>query len=120
MGCTRIYALKMNLAKAIPLNALSSTEYCLADPGNEYLVYNPGKSKTFSIALLSGTYDFEWFNPTSGKIVDSGSFQTSDGSRSFQTPFNGDAVLYIKRTRASAWHTESTENQSCNIRVSGN
>lgn len=101
MGRTRTYAQKINLAATTPQNALSSTGYCLANPGNEYLVYNPGKSKSFTVNLLSGIYDFEWFNPTSGTVVDKGNFQVTDSSRSFSAPFNGDALLYIKKRSPS-------------------
>jgi hypothetical protein len=109
MGRSRTYAQKMNLAAATPQNDLSSTAYCLASSGNEYLVYNPGQSKSFTVNLLSGTYEFEWFNPTSGIVADKGSFNVINGSRSFSAPFNGDAVLYIKKTTPSISQNRSIE-----------
>jgi len=39
MGDTRRYAEKMNLAAMTPHPELVSTRYCLANPGEEYLVY---------------------------------------------------------------------------------
>ena len=41
MGDTLAYANRMNLAKAVPHGELASSGYCLADPGEEYLVYLP-------------------------------------------------------------------------------
>jgi hypothetical protein len=97
MGRTRLYAQKIDLTASTPQNTLSSTSYCLANPGNEYLVYNPGDSISFKVNLLRGTYNFEWFNPTSGIVVDRGSFQVNDSCLYFSAPFKGDAVLHIKK-----------------------
>jgi len=49
--------------------------------------------------MATGTYAFEWFNPTKGAVADTGAFTTTAGSRPFTAPFEGDAVLYIKRSR---------------------
>ncbi len=38
MGFARRLAERVNLAAMTPLNTLASTQYCLADPGSEYLV----------------------------------------------------------------------------------
>lgn len=97
MGRTNLYAHKMNLSKCTPQNNLSSTNYCLADAGVEYLVYQPDSSKTFTVKLLSGKYNYEWFNPTSGKAVKTGTLDAVNGATSFEIPFMGDAVIYIKR-----------------------
>jgi hypothetical protein len=97
MGRTRIYANKINLSLDTPQNHLSSTNYCLADPGKEYLVYQPDSSKTFTVELLSGEYSYEWFNPSSGIVAEMGSFDAMNGIRTFEAPFSGDAVFYIKR-----------------------
>jgi hypothetical protein len=97
MGRTRLYAQQMNLAACTPQNALSSTKYCLADPGKQYLVYQPDSSKEFTVELLSGKYSYEWFNPTSGIIAEIGNFDAVGGARIFEIPFAGDAVIFIKR-----------------------
>ena len=98
MGRTREYAMKMDLTATTPRNTLTSTGYCLADPGNEYLIYNPGGSKSFTVNLLSGIYYFEWYNPASGTVTDKGILEVADCNYSFLTPFNGDAILYIKKS----------------------
>jgi hypothetical protein len=101
MGDTRVYADRMNLAAMTPQNALSSTTYCLANPGHEYLVYQPAAG-AFSINLAAGNYHYEWFNPVSHAVAGSGSITAVTGNRSFTPPFDGDAVLYLVITNPAA------------------
>jgi hypothetical protein len=96
MGHTRQYALKMDLAAMTPQGGLSSTDYCLAKAGSEYLVYQPISNASFSVNLVAGTYEFEWFDPTTGAVVNKGTFTASNGNRSFTPPFGGMAVSYFK------------------------
>ena len=97
MGYTRIYAEKMDLTKTVPSADLSSTTYCLANPGHEYLVYQPSPDTVFSVNLEKGKYKYEWFNPGSGQIEGSGKMKTGKDHRTrFKAPFSGDAVLYLK------------------------
>ena len=94
MGHTLMYADKMNLAMMMPGNDLASTGYCLANPGNEYLIYQP-ESGEFSVKLLEGAYFLEWFDPRTGKITKSDNAAIHGGKCFFRTPFGGDAVLHI-------------------------
>ena len=96
MGYTLAYAKKMELADMPPSDSTSdcSTQYCLRNPGNEYLVYQPS-SGSFTVNLSAGTYDYEWFNPDTGAVVDTGTITVSAGSRNFTPPFTGNAVLYL-------------------------
>ena len=41
MGHTLAYANRMNLATMTPRDNLASSGYCLANPGEEYLIYLP-------------------------------------------------------------------------------
>ncbi|NQT74838.1 MAG: hypothetical protein HQ553_19030 [Chloroflexi bacterium] len=95
MGYTLTYANKMNLVDMIPRPELSTTGYCLANPGSEYLFYQP-VSGAFTVTLDSGDYYYEWFNPDTGKIVESGDYAAPTGDNSFLPPFGGHAVLYLK------------------------
>ncbi|MBM4083536.1 MAG: hypothetical protein FJ272_02005 [Planctomycetes bacterium] len=53
-----------------PRNDLASTQYCLADPGKEYLVYLPeGGEVTVDLTAASRTLAVEWFNPRTGAAV---------------------------------------------------
>jgi Family of unknown function (DUF6298)/CARDB/Bacterial protein of unknown function (DUF937)/Putative collagen-binding domain of a collagenase len=97
MGHTLTYADKMNLAAMTPQNNLSSTGYCLANPGSEYLIYKPtGGGQTFTVNLAAGSYAFEWFNPNAGTIAGTGTITASGGNQSFTAPFGGDSVLYLR------------------------
>ena len=96
MGQARSYADRMDLAAMTPRGDLSSTGYALAHPGVEYLVYQSG-SGGFTVNLDAGTYSVEWMNPSTGALS-SGSAAPASGSTSFNPPFGGDAVLYMKST----------------------
>jgi hypothetical protein len=79
-----------------PEPALASSTYCLAHPGQEYLVYLPeGQEVEIDLTGVPGAYDVEWFDPNSG------AFQRSDpveGNRtvSLESPFeDGDAAVYL-------------------------
>jgi hypothetical protein len=99
MGRARTYAQRLDLAASVPRKDLSSTGYCLANPGQEYLAYNPSPARSFTVTLTEGTYAFEWFNPTTGTVTETGSFTSTAGSRTVTAPFDGDAVLYLRRAR---------------------
>jgi hypothetical protein len=95
MGSTLTYANRMNLVAMTPQSSLSSTHYCLANSGTEYLVYQPD-SGTFTVDLSGGTYQYEWFNPSKNRIGSSGTLSVSGGNLSLKPPFGGDAVLYLR------------------------
>ena len=96
MGHTLRYARRMDLAKMVPQNELASTGYCLANPGTEYLIYQP-ESGSFTVNLegfVDRVFSLEWFRPETGDTipgasVDGGSTITLD------PPFNGMAILYL-------------------------
>ena len=97
MGYSRTLANRINLVPMTPRNDLSSTKYCLANPRCEYIVYQPTSNQPFRLKLKVGTYRFGWFNPRTGKFADKGKITTKDGEQIFDTPFEGDAVIYLKR-----------------------
>jgi hypothetical protein len=101
MGQTLIYASKMNLSAMAPRRDLSSTTYALANPGAEYLIYHPTGGSSFTVNLVAGSYTYEWFNPSTGGTVKTGSFTTAAGEGSFSPPFKGDAVLYLRSSTAT-------------------
>ena len=122
MGDTLRYANRMDLAALNPRGDLSSTGYCLGNPGMEYLVYLPsdghfgvnwfdrlhlhgwanwfsqimGWSQTVSVDLSESSKAFhvEWFNPRTGETI-SGGVTVGGGRQSFTAPFSADAVLYL-------------------------
>ncbi|MBI3922029.1 MAG: hypothetical protein HY318_11480 [Armatimonadetes bacterium] len=97
MGHTRTLANRMNLAEMTPRNDLASTQYCLANPGKEYLVYLPeGGEVTVDLSVASGVLEVEWFNPSTGTATNGGTIE-GGAKLSFKVPFEGDAVLYVRR-----------------------
>src|SRR5262249_18996358 len=83
MTDTRNYAVRIGLAAMTPQPALTSTGFCLANAGNEYIVYQPG-SGAFTVNLSAqGNYSFEWFNPASGTLAQSGTAFHPSGNQSF-------------------------------------
>lgn len=99
MGYTLRYARKMNLAAMAPHGELASTEFCLADPGKEYLIYLPkGGEATVDLSAASGSVVVGWFNPRSGTAAQGPSVSGGE-KRLFQPPFEGDAVLYLRRLK---------------------
>lgn len=97
MGQAVRYAEKMDLASMVPHDALSNTRYCLANPGREYLVFQPGIRGLFSVNLRAakGECAVEWLNVTTGETR-RGAPVGGGTARSFATPFPGPAVLYLK------------------------
>lgn len=78
------------------MGELASTGYCLADPGQEYLVYLPeGGEVTVDLRAVKGMLQVEWFNPAVGETI---ALDAIDGGahQAFQTPFDGHAVLLLK------------------------
>jgi hypothetical protein len=96
MGQTRCFADRMNLAETIPHGEFSSTSFCLADPGAEYLVYQPRAGETFSLQLKPGVYYSEWFDPEKAVVATTDRIESSGGALFFSPPFGGDAALYLK------------------------
>ena len=96
MGHTRKFADRMNLAAMKPSTTVSTTGYCLVQAGKEYLVYQPGK-KEFEVSIEPGSYKVEWFNPVSGVSTNSKSIEGGNRPVKFNPPFDGTAVLYLKR-----------------------
>lgn len=95
MGSTLTYANRMNLVAVTPQPSLSSTHYCLANPGSEYLVYQP-HSGIFTLNLLAGTYHYEWLDTSTNRIISSGTLSVSGGNHPFAPSFSNDGVLYLR------------------------
>ena len=96
LGHTRRFAERMNLAAMVPHPELASTSYCLAQPGVEYLVYQPKPGEAFSVELRARAYRFEWFDSTKDTAIADGLIEASGGNQQFKVPFERDAILYLK------------------------
>jgi len=97
LGYTRHFADKMDLINMLPSGNLSSTNYCLANIGKEYLVYLPTDSTgTLNLTGISGEFEVEWFDPSSGE-TEKGDDISGGNMQEFTAPFHtGSAVLYLK------------------------
>jgi hypothetical protein len=98
MGDTRAYAMRMNLAAMLPRGDLASTGFCLANPGSEYLVFQPDDRHEFTVNLTDapGKFSAEWFDVSRGATV---SVTPVEGGavRTLTAPFDGPAAIYMKR-----------------------
>jgi hypothetical protein len=99
MGHTLTLARRVNLAAMMPQGSLASTGYCLAHTGPgraEYLVYLPdGGSVTVDLSKSPGPLAVEWIDAGQGHSTPAGQMQ-GGAVRSFNAPFAGDAVLYLR------------------------
>ena len=85
----------MDLARATPHSELASSGYCLAAPGTEYLAYLPeGGEVSVDLSDLRGRFRAEWFSPATGDVTMKLFIEGGD-VRALETPFTGDAVLYL-------------------------
>ena len=95
MGCTRALADRIDLAAMAPRGELSSSGYCLAAPGSEYVVYQP-TSGPFRLRLEGGrAFAVEWIDPESGEVT-KGAPADGDGEITFEPPADGEAVLHLR------------------------
>ncbi len=98
MGLARWLSERADLALLTPQDDLSSTGYCLANPGVEYLVYQlQGDAGSFSVRLESGPYSVEWTDLTSGRVVTGDALQAEAGDNTFTPPFESPAILHLKK-----------------------
>ena len=98
IGNARTLAKRANLAAMIPHDELASTKYCLAHPGEEYIVYLPeGDEVIVDLGSASGTFSVEWMHPVEGTITPGGTVSGA-GKPSFAVPFPGAAALYLRKT----------------------
>jgi len=69
----------------------------LAEPGQVYVIYLPhGSEVTVDLSTASGMLTLQWLNPRTGAATDGGTVQ-GDAEHTFRAPFEGDAVLQVKK-----------------------
>jgi hypothetical protein len=100
MGWIRSYADRINLAAMVPRAELSSTGHALASANTgsaEILVYAPeGGRFTVNLGGTLGPFTVEWMNAAKGERIAAEPVSGGE-SAAFTAPFEGDAVLYLKR-----------------------
>jgi hypothetical protein len=91
------FSQEVDFWKTVPSDNLvtSGTAYCLANIGQEYVVYLPdGGAVTIDLSDAAVTLIVDWYDPKEGTYYDERSV-TGGGNESFTPPFNGDAVLHM-------------------------
>jgi hypothetical protein len=95
MGQTHALSTSLDLSILFPDTHISTTGYCLANPGKEYLVFQPGlDSFNVDLSEAPGQYmahwsDIEAGNPIPAETVPGGQKHT------FQAPFRAPSVLHL-------------------------
>jgi hypothetical protein len=97
LGVTRKLAARLSLVAMTPQDDLSSTKFCLAQPGTAYIVYLPdGGEVTVDLSAAEGRFDAEWIHPIEGKSTPAEAV-TGGGKRALKSPLTGGAVLYLRK-----------------------
>ena len=91
MGYALKFAQRMDLKQCKPMPA----GYCLANPGKQYLAFQPKKGEPIKLKLKPGTYRHEWFDPATGKTVSKGKTLAKKNETTFKNQLEGEAVLYV-------------------------
>ena len=95
MGYARYFAERMDLARAVPRADLASSKYCLAQYGQEYLLYIPQREVTVDLGK-DGTYAVEWLDPDQGVLL-KGEPILAGKKLTVKVPLAGHAVLHLLR-----------------------
>jgi hypothetical protein len=99
MRYARYFAERMDLAVAMPRADLASSRFCLAQYGQEYLVYVPAGQRVTVDLGGQGTFAVEWFDPDNGTLYRGDTHEARAGEGTpFVAPFAGSAVLYLIRS----------------------
>jgi hypothetical protein len=95
VGKTVEYAGKLDLAHVSPRGDLASTGFCLAKPGEQYVVYQPaGGAFTVSGLRPDVSYQFELYSTAKHDVVAKGERKPSGSTESFG-PTSEPVVLYV-------------------------
>ncbi|MCI0439991.1 MAG: PKD domain-containing protein, partial [Chloroflexi bacterium] len=99
--------------------AFGGTQYVLANPGQSYIAYASALSGNIGLkGMTAGSYDFTWFDATSGATVVQSGVSVSAGDRTWGKPagIGNELAVYIKRVDGSTpapspsyvWPNETT------------
>jgi hypothetical protein len=93
----RAYAAKIDLASMSPRQDLAgNADALLANPGSQYLVFNKHAGQPVTLAVVPGTYRYEWFDPAAHAVVQTGSIALGS-SPVFAPPLSAPAVLWLHK-----------------------
>jgi len=98
MGIIHDLSASLNLADMKPMNTLSSTRFCLANPGAEYVVFLPdGGIATLNLSAARVNYEVSWYIPVLDKWIKGTESITGGAFVKVTAPFTGAAVLYLRK-----------------------
>lgn len=110
MGQARRWADRLDLRRTVPHEELASTGYCLADPGQEYLVYVPagasslsttdvGRPLTVNLTGAAGVFVGEWIDLDRSSAIPVSERIDGGGERLLRVPFRGAGLLHVSRQK---------------------
>jgi len=95
LGYARTLAERIDLAHMTPRGDLASTGFCLAKPGEEYVIYLPAKADvTVDLTEAQGKLNVEWTNASTGETAPAAPVEGGAKVR-LGCPVDGDAVLRL-------------------------
>jgi len=102
LGYVLFWAQRIDLNTMVPFGNLTSSSYCLAEVGSEYLVYVPeGGQFSVDLTAATGMLVSEWFDTSSGVSL-TGALVRGGEERLMNSPFGEKGlVLHLKETRWS-------------------
>lgn len=95
MGDALRFSQRMNLTRCKPLPDLANTRYCLANPGQQYLIYQSEAGKAVTLTLKPGSYAFEWLDLRDRRTITGKAVATAAEQRIFPCPVEGESILYV-------------------------
>ena len=110
MGEARRWAERLDLKRTLPHEELASTGYCLADPGQAYLVYVPASASSHSTPDVSrpltvnltgamGGFVGEWIDLEQSSAMPVSERIEGGAQRLLPAPLRGAGLLYVSRQR---------------------
>lgn len=97
LGYVRRLAERVDLAAMTPDNKVASKGFCLAKPGEEYVVFDSnGGGIAVDLTRVAWSFDAEWINLFNGETIPAGPVDGGAVKR-FLPTFGGHAVLYLRK-----------------------
>ncbi|MEO9891085.1 DUF6298 domain-containing protein [Aurantibacter sp.] len=97
MGHILALADRIDLVHMTPQDQLSSTRFCLANPGEEYVVYLPEGKATLDLRDADVEFVVEWFFPVLERTIKGTETLKGGSYKAIVSPFTGASVLYLKK-----------------------
>ncbi|RME90821.1 MAG: hypothetical protein D6766_12710 [Verrucomicrobia bacterium] len=98
VGRAASYARRLDLVRARPRSAMSSTHFCLGDPNDALVVYQPRAGDVRVTGLQAGRYGCEVFDARAGEVVRREHADVRSGVLSI-SGLRPDSVVYIEREK---------------------